>query len=159
MEYIEGSLNFDNGGFATVHSSWLDPNKVREMIIVGTRRMIVYNDNEPLEKIKMITAHLGNGCSITCIKDGKSLETSMGLTPLNGLIMGQRSGDLDSEGRRIVEDVSAEVATVNRIHALRAAGLTLRQIAAKLAAEGVPTKRGGAWSHKVVRSVLMRAAA
>ncbi len=47
------SLNFDNGGFAIVHSSWLDPNKVREMIIVGSKRMIVYNDNEPLEKIKI----------------------------------------------------------------------------------------------------------
>lgn len=47
------SLNFDNGGFATIHSSWLDPNKVREMIIVGSKRMIVYNDNEPLEKIKI----------------------------------------------------------------------------------------------------------
>jgi predicted dehydrogenase len=47
------SLNFTNGGFATIHSSWLDPNKVREMIIVGSKRMIVYNDNEPLEKIKI----------------------------------------------------------------------------------------------------------
>jgi predicted dehydrogenase len=47
------SLNFDNGGFAIVHSSWLDPNKVREMIIVGSKKMIVYNDNEPLEKIKI----------------------------------------------------------------------------------------------------------
>ena len=47
------SLNFDNGGFAIIHSSWLDPNKVREMIIVGSKKMIVYNDNEPLEKIKI----------------------------------------------------------------------------------------------------------
>lgn len=47
------SLNFDNGGFAIVHSSWLDPNKVREMIIVGSKRMIVYDDNQPLEKIKV----------------------------------------------------------------------------------------------------------
>lgn len=47
------SLNFSNGAFATVHSSWLDPNKVREMIIVGSRRMIVYDDNQPLEKIKI----------------------------------------------------------------------------------------------------------
>ena len=47
------SLNFENGGFATIQSSWLDPNKVREMIIVGSKRMIVYNDNEPLEKIKI----------------------------------------------------------------------------------------------------------
>ena len=47
------SLNFANGGFAIIHSSWLDPNKVREMIIVGSKKMIVYNDNEPLEKIKI----------------------------------------------------------------------------------------------------------
>ena len=47
------SLNFADGGFATIHSSWLDPNKVREMIIVGSKRMIVYDDNEPLEKIKI----------------------------------------------------------------------------------------------------------
>ena len=47
------SLNFDNGGFAIIQSSWLDPNKVREMIIVGSKKMIVYNDNEPLEKIKI----------------------------------------------------------------------------------------------------------
>jgi len=47
------SLNFDNGGFAIIHSSWLDPNKIREMIIVGSKKMIVYNDNEPLEKIKI----------------------------------------------------------------------------------------------------------
>ncbi len=50
---------------------------------------------KPLKDLRMITAHLGNGCSITAIKDGKSLETSMGLTPLNGLMMGQRSGDID----------------------------------------------------------------
>jgi predicted dehydrogenase len=47
------SLDFEYGGFATIHSSWLDPNKIREMIIVGSKRMIVYNDNEPLEKIKI----------------------------------------------------------------------------------------------------------
>ncbi|MGC8763750.1 MAG: acetate/propionate family kinase [Acidobacteriota bacterium] len=50
---------------------------------------------KPLESLRMITAHLGNGCSITAIQNGKSLETSMGLTPLNGLMMGQRSGDID----------------------------------------------------------------
>ena len=44
---------------------------------------------------KIITCHLGNGASITAIKDGKSLDTSMGLTPVEGLIMGTRSGDID----------------------------------------------------------------
>lgn len=42
-----------------------------------------------------ITAHLGNGCSVTAIYDGKSLDTSMGLTPLEGIVMGTRSGDVD----------------------------------------------------------------
>ncbi len=47
------------------------------------------------EQTSVITAHLGNGCSIAAIKDGKSVDTSMGLTPLEGLVMGTRSGDLD----------------------------------------------------------------
>ncbi|MBK2125198.1 acetate/propionate family kinase [Fangia hongkongensis] len=42
-----------------------------------------------------ISAHLGNGCSVTAIKDGKSIDTSMGLTPLDGLVMGTRSGSID----------------------------------------------------------------
>ncbi len=49
----------------------------------------------PAEKTKIITCHLGNGCSITAVKGGKSVDTSMGLTPLEGLMMGTRSGDLD----------------------------------------------------------------
>ncbi len=48
-----------------------------------------------LEMLNLITIHLGNGSSITAIKDGKSKDTSMGMTPLEGLIMGTRSGDID----------------------------------------------------------------
>jgi len=47
------SLNFPNGGLATIHSSWLDPNKIREMTIVGSKKMILYDDTEPLEKIRI----------------------------------------------------------------------------------------------------------
>jgi predicted dehydrogenase len=47
------SLSFSNGGFATIQSSWIDPRKVREITIVGTKKMIVYDDTEPLEKIKI----------------------------------------------------------------------------------------------------------
>ena len=50
---------------------------------------------KPLRDIKMATCHLGNGCSITAIKNGNSVDTSMGFTPLEGLLMGTRSGDLD----------------------------------------------------------------
>ena len=51
--------------------------------------------NIPVEGTKIITCHIGNGGSITAIKDGKSVDTSMGLTPLEGLMMGTRSGDID----------------------------------------------------------------
>lgn len=47
------------------------------------------------EKTKIITAHIGNGASITAVKDGKSIDTSMGFTPIEGLMMGTRSGDVD----------------------------------------------------------------
>ena len=50
---------------------------------------------KPLEKLKLITCHLGNGASITAIDKGISVDTSMGFTPLEGLLMGTRSGDLD----------------------------------------------------------------
>lgn len=51
--------------------------------------------NKPLRKLKIITCHLGNGCSITAVNKGRSIDTSMGFTPLEGLIMGTRCGDID----------------------------------------------------------------
>ena len=51
--------------------------------------------NRKKEGSKVITCHLGNGCSITAIKDGLSYDTSMGFSPLEGLVMGTRSGDID----------------------------------------------------------------
>lgn len=50
---------------------------------------------KPLSKIKIITCHLGNGCSIAAVDRGKSVDTSMGFTPLEGLVMGTRCGDID----------------------------------------------------------------
>ncbi|MDK2909606.1 MAG: acetate kinase [Bacteroidales bacterium] len=49
-----------------------------------------------LKELKIITCHLGNGASIAAIKNGKSIDTSMGMTPIEGLIMGTRSGDVDA---------------------------------------------------------------
>ena len=48
-----------------------------------------------LRDLRLITCHLGNGCSVTAVEYGRSVETSMGMTPLEGLVMGTRSGDLD----------------------------------------------------------------
>lgn len=50
---------------------------------------------QPIEKLKIVTCHLGNGSSITAVDGGKSIDTSMGFTPLAGVLMGTRSGDVD----------------------------------------------------------------
>ncbi|MCX5700326.1 MAG: acetate kinase [Candidatus Omnitrophica bacterium] len=50
---------------------------------------------KPIDKLKVITCHLGNGCSICAVDKGKSVDTSMGFTPLEGLVMGTRCGDVD----------------------------------------------------------------
>lgn len=49
----------------------------------------------PLSELKLITLHLGNGCSAAAVKEGKVIDTSMGFTPLEGLVMGTRCGDID----------------------------------------------------------------
>jgi acetate kinase len=50
---------------------------------------------KPPEELHLLTAHLGNGCSACAVREGKSVDTTMGLTPLEGLMMGTRSGDID----------------------------------------------------------------
>lgn len=81
---------------------FLNENKIRAYGFHGTSHKYVSEKaidylksiNKPSQNI--ITIHLGNGCSITAVKDGKCIETSMGFTPISGLIMGTRSGDIDA---------------------------------------------------------------
>ncbi|MCM8787027.1 MAG: acetate kinase [Candidatus Omnitrophica bacterium] len=74
--------------------------KIRKYGFHGTSHQFVAHQaakilKKPLQKLNLITCHLGNGCSITAIKNGLSIDTSMGFTPLEGLIMGTRCGDID----------------------------------------------------------------
>ncbi len=74
--------------------------KIRRYGFHGTSHLFVSNKaaeivNKKIEDLKIITAHLGNGCSMSAIKNGRSIDTTMGFTPLEGLLMGTRSGDLD----------------------------------------------------------------
>lgn len=67
----------------------------------GTSHYFVANQaaklmKKPLSQCNLISAHLGNGCSVTAIKDGQSVDTSLGMTPLEGVMMGTRSGDVDA---------------------------------------------------------------
>ena len=59
-----------------------------------SRRVVELADLDPADS-RVLTIHLGNGCSMCAIRDGRSVDTSMGMTPLEGLVMGTRSGDLD----------------------------------------------------------------
>lgn len=63
------------------------------------------------EGLKMITCHIGNGASMAAIKDGKCIDTSMGLTPLEGLMMGTRSGDIDAGAVTFLMDKEGLTAT------------------------------------------------
>ncbi|MGC9065724.1 MAG: acetate kinase, partial [Candidatus Ratteibacteria bacterium] len=66
--------------------------------------------------VSLITCHLGNGCSITAVKNGKSIDTSMGFTPLEGLVMGTRSGDIDPGViLYFIENLKMKPSDVNKI--------------------------------------------
>lgn len=74
--------------------------KIRRYGFHGTSHLYVSNKaaelmGKDISKLKIITAHLGNGCSMAAVDKGLSVDTTMGFTPLEGLLMGTRSGDLD----------------------------------------------------------------
>ncbi len=71
---------------------------------------------KPVSETKVITCHLGNGASITAIDGGKSIDTTMGFTPLSGLVMGTRSGDIDPS--ILFYLVEKEELSLNNLHAL-----------------------------------------
>jgi len=73
----------------------------------------------PIEELHLITAHLGNGCSACAVREGHSGDTTMGLTPLEGLVMGTRSGDVDPNlhdflARRLDSDLAGVTNIFNR---------------------------------------------
>ena len=79
---------------------WYTQYKIRRYGAHGTSHWYVNRRTaeimgKPVDTLNMITCHLGNGASITAIKNGKCINTSMGLTPLGGIMMGTRSGDID----------------------------------------------------------------
>ena len=80
---------------------YYENDKVRRYGFHGTSHMYVAGRaaamlGKPIEETKIITCHLGNGSSVTAVDGGKSVDTSMGFTPLAGLPMGTRAGDLDA---------------------------------------------------------------
>lgn len=83
-----------------VPEEWYKQHGVRRYGFHGTSHQYVAGQaaellGRPLEELNLVTAHLGNGSSVCAVAGGRSVDTSMGLTPLEGLVMGTRSGDLD----------------------------------------------------------------
>lgn len=83
-----------------VPESWYTDHHVRKYGFHGTSHRYVTRRaaellNKAVTEVNLITAHLGNGCSMTAVANGKAIDHSMGMTPLEGLMMGTRSGDLD----------------------------------------------------------------
>ncbi|WP_439131814.1 acetate/propionate family kinase [Polaribacter sp.] len=81
-----------------IPNEYLNQHHIRAYGFHGTSHK--YVSEKAIEKLnkkdsKIISIHLGNGCSMAAIKDGKTIDTSMGMGPMNGLIMGTRSGDID----------------------------------------------------------------
>ena len=80
--------------------SLYEQDRVRRYGFHGTSHRFVAGEcarllGKPLAECNLITVHLGNGCSMTAIENGRSIDTSLGMTPLEGLVMGTRSGDVD----------------------------------------------------------------
>lgn len=81
-----------------IKNSFLEEHKIRAYGFHGTSHKYVAEKAMAYlgkKSENIITIHLGNGCSISAIKDGKCIDTSMGLGPMNGLVMGTRAGDID----------------------------------------------------------------
>ncbi|WP_320820513.1 acetate kinase [Thalassolituus sp.] len=79
---------------------WYEQDQVRRYGFHGTSYRYVAQKaadllQQPSENLHLLIAHLGNGCSACAVRQGKSVDSSMGLTPLEGLVMGTRSGDID----------------------------------------------------------------
>jgi acetate kinase len=97
----------------------------------------------PLTELRLVTAHLGNGCSVAAVRDGVSVDTTMGLTPLEGLVMGTRSGDVDpgvfgylaERAGLTIEGLSETLNTASGLTGISGVGNDMRTVEAA-AAEG-----------------------
>jgi acetate kinase len=98
--------------------------------------------DRPLSELRLVTAHLGNGCSAAAIRDGVSVDTTMGLTPLEGLVMGTRSGDVDpslfgylaGQAGLTVEGITEALNTASGLAGLSGVGEDMRTVEAAAAA-------------------------
>ncbi|QVK06208.1 acetate kinase [Mycoplasma mycoides] len=122
----------------TVPYKWYEEFGVRKYGFHGISYEYIVNKsseilNKKKENLNLIVCHLGNGASISCIKDGKTYDTSMGLTPLAGLMMGTRSGDIDvSICEYIAKQTNTDIFTITQTLNKQSGLLGLSQVSADM---------------------------
>jgi acetate kinase len=102
----------------------------------------------PLTELRLVAAHLGNGCSVAAVRDGVSVDTTMGLTPLEGLVMGTRSGDIDpgvfgylaDQAGLTIDELNETLYTASGLQGLSGVSNDMRAVQAA-AAEGAERAR------------------
>ena len=101
---------------------WYQNHKLRRYGFHGTSHRYVTGHcavmlNKPLESLALLSAHLGNGCSASAVLNGESIDTTMGFTPLEGLVMGTRCGDIDpSIAEFIASEEKLSIAEITNIY-------------------------------------------
>lgn len=98
-----------------IPDTWYQDYQIRRYGFHGTSHQYVATEaakilDKPLETLNLISLHLGNGASVCAIRQGCSVDTSMGFTPLEGLIMGTRSGDIDAEIPLFMQQTTGQTA-------------------------------------------------
>ncbi|HEX6271950.1 MAG TPA: acetate kinase [Polyangiaceae bacterium] len=121
----------------------------------------------PLAELELVTAHLGNGCSACAVRGGRSVDTTMGLTPLEGLVMGTRSGDVDPNLHDFLVDraglsLSEVTAVLNKKSGLLGLSGTSNDMRTLLAARERGDARAalaiGVFTYRLAKAVLGLAA-
>jgi acetate kinase len=116
----------------------------------------------PPGELRLVTAHLGNGCSLAAVRDGVSVDTTMGLTPMEGLVMGTRSGDIDpgvfgylaERARLNVDQITDTLDTASGLAGLSGVGNDMRAI--QSAAAGGDERAGLAlevFVHRLAKAI------
>jgi len=116
----------------------------------------------PLTGLRLVAAHLGNGCSVAAVRDGASVDTTMGLTPLEGLVMGTRSGDVDpglfgylaEQAGLTIDELTEALNTASGLQGLSGGSNDMRAVQAA-AAEGDERARLAleVFVHRLVKAI------
>lgn len=153
-----------------VPTSWYEEHGVRRYGFHGTSHRFVAARaadllGRPLGELGLLTAHLGNGCSAAAIWQGKSVDTTMGLTPLEGLVMGTRSGDLDpavifhmvARGGLSLEEVERALIHESGLRGLSEKSNDVRTLIEAAGGEGLDATRAklalGVFCHRLAKQL------